>query len=118
MRRKRLPGCAITALILFAFPLAAFAQNAQLDGTVRDPSRAVVGRVEVVLTNKATNLSLVAFSSDTGHYQFLNVPRVGIGSENRLRPNSIRASSRAKATTRRHLTTTPKSVRYSVRWKQ
>jgi hypothetical protein len=43
-------------------------------GTVRDPSAAVIGNVQVVVTNLETNQNVTALSDSLGQYRFLALP--------------------------------------------
>jgi hypothetical protein len=65
--------------VLVAFCLcsghALFAQaNAQLTGTVTDPSGAVVGKVPITLRDVGTNVTYAATSNDNGFYAIANLP--------------------------------------------
>jgi Carboxypeptidase regulatory-like domain/TonB dependent receptor len=61
--------------VFFASTGAAFAQaNAQLTGTVTDPSGAVVGKVAITLRDVATNVTYSAASNDSGFYAIANLP--------------------------------------------
>jgi len=61
--------------VLFACAGSAFAQaNAQLTGTVTDPSGAIVGKVAITLRDVATNVTYSATSNDSGFYAIANLP--------------------------------------------
>ena len=69
----------LLATILFLFNLQQiFAQgstgNAQLNGTVVDPSGSVVAGASILLRNNATDVSFNAVSNDRGLYAIANVP--------------------------------------------
>ncbi|MGA3099441.1 MAG: carboxypeptidase-like regulatory domain-containing protein, partial [Bryobacteraceae bacterium] len=69
-----------TTLVLAVCAAAslAFAQfeTSEVLGTVRDPSRSVVAKAAVTLTNQETGIVAKTESDDNGNYDFLNV-RVG-----------------------------------------
>jgi Carboxypeptidase regulatory-like domain/TonB dependent receptor len=67
---------AVFAVVVFlACTSSAFAQaNAQLTGTVTDPSGAVVGKAAITLRDMGTNLSYSATSNDSGFYAIPNLP--------------------------------------------
>jgi Carboxypeptidase regulatory-like domain/TonB dependent receptor-like, beta-barrel len=61
--------------VLLACTGSAFAQaNAQLTGTVTDPSGAVVGKVAITLRDVGTNVTYTATSNDSGFYAIPNLP--------------------------------------------
>ena len=61
--------------IFLACTGAAFAQaNAQLTGTVTDPSGGVVGKVPITLRDMGTNVMYTATSNDSGFYGIANLP--------------------------------------------
>ncbi|HTX14025.1 MAG TPA: carboxypeptidase regulatory-like domain-containing protein, partial [Candidatus Baltobacteraceae bacterium] len=61
--------------ILLVCAGSAFAQaNAQLTGTVTDPSGAVVGKVPITLRDTGTNVTYTATSNDSGFYTVPNLP--------------------------------------------
>jgi hypothetical protein len=53
---------------------AAFAQNAQVSGTVKDPSGAVIPGATVTARNVDTGLTRVAVSDGTGEYRLVSLP--------------------------------------------
>jgi hypothetical protein len=74
--RLNLPGFVLGNLALLVVLVAsALAQssNATLNGTVTDPSGAVVPGAELVLTNTATNSEAKATSNDRGDFTFRNL---------------------------------------------
>ncbi|HTV05752.1 MAG TPA: carboxypeptidase regulatory-like domain-containing protein [Acidobacteriaceae bacterium] len=66
---------AIVAMLLMLTPVLR-AQEATLNGTVTDPSGAVVPNAQITLTNTATHRELQAASNSDGAYRFASV---GIG---------------------------------------
>ena len=61
--------------VLLACTGSAFAQaNAQLTGTVTDPSGAIIGKVPITLRDTGTNVTYTATSSDSGFYAIPNLP--------------------------------------------
>lgn len=62
-------------LVVCAFPNRARAQigNANLGGTVMDPSGGVIAGAELTLTNKATGFETKATSNERGEYNFRNL---------------------------------------------
>ena len=64
-------GCLILALLLLA--PAASAQNAQINGTVRDISGSVVPGCKVIATNTATQVSRTVESNEVGLYVISNL---------------------------------------------
>lgn len=61
--------------VLLACTGSAFAQaNAQLTGTVTDPSGAIIGKVPITLRDMGTNVTYTATSSDSGFYAIPNLP--------------------------------------------
>jgi hypothetical protein len=61
-----------TTFLLLSFATSAFAQtgNAQLGGTVTDPSDALIPGVTVTATNVDTNIVQTTISNETGSYNF------------------------------------------------
>ena len=70
------------SLTLLLCPVALFAQSelggSTLNGTVTDPSGAVVSGATIKLSNSQTGFSRIARSNDSGLYNFIRVP-VGFG---------------------------------------
>ena len=70
------------ALTLSLCPLPLFAQSelggSSLNGTISDPSGAVVSGATIKLTNEQTGFTRIARSNDSGLYNFVRVP-VGSG---------------------------------------
>jgi hypothetical protein len=68
--------CAVfTLLLVVSFGTVAFAQgNGALNGTVTDPTGAVVSNASVKATNAATNVSYDTQTSDAGLYRFPTLP--------------------------------------------
>ena len=65
----------LAVALLLACAGSAFAQaNAQLTGTVTDPSGAVVGKVAITLRDVGTNVTYTATSNDSGFYAIANLP--------------------------------------------
>ncbi len=63
----------VTACLLALFPIGLLAQSATsgtVQGTVMDPTGAVVPGATVTLTNKATGVTLTTSTDATGRYQF------------------------------------------------
>src|SRR6478672_11611267 len=71
--RHWLVGFLTLALSIAAAP-AAFAQNAQISGTVKDQSGAVIPGATVTARNVDTGLSRVAVSDGTGEYRLVSLP--------------------------------------------
>jgi len=65
---------ACTVLILGLVPLPAFAQNAQITGTIRDQSGAVVPGATVTARNVETGLTRTDVTNDTGGYRLPALP--------------------------------------------
>src|SRR5262245_55680532 len=65
----------ITVTLVFASRSTAAAQLTRgfISGTVTDSSQAVVRNVQVVITNKDTNVSHETVSTDAGFYRFVAV---------------------------------------------
>lgn len=65
----------VVCLVFAAFAIAAQAQssNATLNGTVTDPSGAIVPGADLTLTNAATNFEAKATSNERGDYTFRNL---------------------------------------------
>ena len=67
----------LSSAVIFSSQLM-FAQgstgNAQLNGTVTDPSGSVVVGASISLQNAATDVSFNALSNEKGFYAFANVP--------------------------------------------
>jgi iron complex outermembrane receptor protein len=63
--------------LLFSYLLAgsimAFAQSAQVSGTIKDPDQSVVGRASVTLENARTAVSLQTTTNQAGQYSFSGV---------------------------------------------
>jgi len=65
----------LAVALLFTCAGSAFAQaNAQLTGTVTDPSGAVVGKAAITLRDVGTNVTYSATSNDNGFYAIANLP--------------------------------------------
>src|SRR5450432_121182 len=68
----------LVTLLLLVFPLTAFAQSevggATLNGTVTDPSSAVIAGAIVKLSSSQTGLSRSVNTNESGVYSFLRVP--------------------------------------------
>src|SRR2546428_9214702 len=58
----------IECVLLLGASVAAQSELATLTGTVKDPSGAVIPRVEITVTNEATNISTVALTNEDGRY--------------------------------------------------
>src|SRR4051812_34015432 len=72
--------CTLALVLIFAFALAAFAQSGNqgtLEGTVADPSGALVPGAKLTVTNEANGTSFVTQSSQDGLYRFPVLP-VGV----------------------------------------
>jgi len=67
---------ALTALVLLLAPVAPAQENATINGTVSDPTGAVVPNVRITLTNPETGQVRTATTNDAGLYLFANV---GVG---------------------------------------
>jgi iron complex outermembrane receptor protein len=61
------------ALLLLSGPLQAFAQSAQVSGTIRDPDHSVVDSAIVTLNNAQTGVSLQTTTNQAGQYTFTSV---------------------------------------------
>src|SRR3989454_7374934 len=74
MTRMLLTRCAMT--LVFAFSsVAVWAQaTAQISGTVKDQSGAVLPGVEVTVTQTETSVSRTAVTNETGSYVLSNLP--------------------------------------------
>ena len=68
--------CAFAAMLLVLTPKTWGQENATVNGTITDPSGAVVPNVALILTNTATNQQRNAVSNSDGAYRFGNL---GIG---------------------------------------
>ena len=66
---------AVLVLLFTLRPLNSSAQQASagINGTVNDPSGAVIEGAEVSLTNTATGIARTATSNSTGNYVFVDV---------------------------------------------
>ncbi len=64
------------SLVLFAAAFAAWAQttNGSINGTITDPSGALIGGVQIQVTNKGTGFQRTATSSDNGSYTIPQLP--------------------------------------------
>ncbi len=62
-----------SALLIWIVPLQAQVSTGAINGTVQDPSGAVIPGATVVLHNEATNVDRTVTSSDTGYYAFLDI---------------------------------------------
>jgi hypothetical protein len=67
---SRYISCFLSLVLLFACPLAAFAQQetATITGEVKDATGAVVPQAVVTITNIATNISVKTETNDQGSY--------------------------------------------------
>ena len=77
MRRSPVPWVSILLLPLFLEIIAVLptlAQNAQVTGTVKDQSNAVVPGVTITARNQDTGLARTAVSDDTGAYRVTALP--------------------------------------------
>jgi hypothetical protein len=63
----------LTALVLLA-SLAVAQSSSQLNGSVSDPSGAIIADAKITLTDSATGLQRTTTSNGAGLYQFLDVP--------------------------------------------
>lgn len=63
---------AVLGVLSLSGPLAA-SPVGSIAGTVKDPSGAVVARVQLTLTNTATNAKMSALSNPNGEFQFLQL---------------------------------------------
>ncbi len=63
----------LTTVVLFA-SLALAQSTSQLNGSVTDPSGAIIGGAKITLTDSATGLQRATTSNGAGLYQFLEVP--------------------------------------------
>ena len=68
-------GLVAACLALLAFPGASWAQRsaASINGTVKDPTGAVVPQAAITLTNTQTNVAQTAVTNDTGEYVIQNI---------------------------------------------
>src|SRR6266478_5357123 len=66
----------ILFVLLFAAPLAAQFDTAEVLGTIRDSSSAAVSKASVVLVNQDTGIQAKTVTDDDGNYTFSNV-RIG-----------------------------------------
>src|SRR5437868_2778548 len=64
----------VLATVLFALPGFAADVTAQLSGTVKDSTGAIVSNAKVTLTNAQTNVSRTTTTSPDGNYLFTLVP--------------------------------------------
>jgi hypothetical protein len=64
----------LMSLLLAGLPAAAQVATADLVGTVRDNSGAVVRNVKVTLTNVATNVARNVVTDESGNYVFTALP--------------------------------------------
>ncbi len=65
----------LLSAVLFAFTLSAFAQyNASIQGTVMDPSGAVIPGATITVTNQATNVARTTQSNANGFYNVTSLP--------------------------------------------
>ncbi len=73
MRKWLVAAAAVFVWSVFA-PSAAYAQNAQITGTVRDTSGAIVPGVTVTAKNQATGFARTEVSDATGNYRLVSLP--------------------------------------------
>jgi hypothetical protein len=78
MKKQALFVFVLAGVLFFACAGSVFAQggigNAQLNGTVTDPSGGAVAGASITLTNTATNTTYTATSNDRGYYALANLP--------------------------------------------
>ena len=66
---------AVGILLAASIPAVGQVLTASVDGTVRDPTGALIPGAEVTLTNTETNATREAVTNDTGRFVFPQVPR-------------------------------------------
>jgi len=71
---RRVCSLALYALILLPLSLAAQVTTADLIGTVRDSSGALVAGAQVTVTNEATGVSRTALTDAAGNYLITQLP--------------------------------------------
>ena len=73
---KRIFVCTLIGLLTSALSVAAAAQGttAQISGTVKDQSGAVLPGVEITVTQTATGAKRTAVSNETGNYVLASLP--------------------------------------------
>jgi hypothetical protein len=85
-------GCLFLALFAAAFASWAQTTNGSINGTITDPSGALIGGVQVQVTNKGTGFQRTATTSDNGSYTIPQLPpgtyditvqKTGFATENR-----------------------------------
>ena len=64
----------LCAALLILGALQAFAQSAQVSGTIEDPEQSVVSAAVITLSNLQTDLTLQATTNQAGQYTFASVP--------------------------------------------
>jgi hypothetical protein len=77
MSQARITGrlvAVIAALCLISVLCFAQSDTAQLSGSVRDPSQAVVANAKVVVRNEATGLTRSAETNEQGYYTITSLP--------------------------------------------
>jgi hypothetical protein len=78
MKKQALFVFVLAGVLFFACVHSALAQgglgNAQLNGTVTDPSGGAIGGASITLQNTATNTTYTATSNDRGYYAVANLP--------------------------------------------
>ena len=67
----------LSLLALFAIPVVAQFETAEVLGTIHDPSGQVVARATVTLTNQGTGIQATATTDDNGNYDFFDV-KIGL----------------------------------------
>src|SRR5436190_18607951 len=72
---RKLCLCAVSCcFLMFAFSAVGQVQNGQFTGTVTDPSGAAIAGAKVMVTNRATNLSVSTTTNTSGAYTVKELP--------------------------------------------
>jgi len=77
MRLRFLAVCFVAVVVALGCVGSAFAQgvaNAQLNGTVTDPSGAAIAGASITVRNTTTNISYTGMSNDRGFYAIASLP--------------------------------------------
>src|SRR6201993_5497195 len=71
---KRIAGCALVALLASVSMAWAQGTTAQISGTVKDQTGAVLPGVDVTVTQTATGAKRTAVTNETGNYVLASLP--------------------------------------------
>src|SRR5438093_5356334 len=76
MLERRIAGCLLALCCVMLFSQSLFAQTANIVGTVKDPTGAVLPGVAIAVKNTGTGLTRDTITNETGDY---TVPLLPIG---------------------------------------